>query len=602
MNFKNIRSMIIILVIMVASPLFGNNLQKTYTVNDEIYRRVDILCREAGVIGPSSFSPVTGRVLQIALGRIDRAELSPELAAEYDELYQVITDKEILLDFESDFFAADLNINANLQFNIADYDKFIYANGKNIEPEYGHQNEVLIPYRYESPALSLDPELYFGDILFLEADFSIRNNPYRLYESSFGWLLTGVTGSPVFFGEGTNSSLAPELPYKAGLSLGNEYISFILGRYPHSLGSGITGNMLVGDNFTFQEVMNLSFISNYFTYNISLTRFDQQIVPDPSNPYLTNFSRSEFGGDQQFRVVHRFDLNIINRIRFVLNLGTLYNSTNSFDFRFFYPFVINHNYFNYTNVIEESYFDEANNIISFELEFVPWKGITVGGQFVLDQAQMYFEDSDGIPAAYGGLGNIKYSTRLGGGSLNTWFEGVYTSPYLYLNGKRTGEQVNFNLDYVVGYHIQHLDSYGFSGYIHGPDTVAFALGGEYTSADNSWNVGLNLMYKATGEKGLKHSFETNQITNIDMSNAYIEEESSDFMNKSTPSGGWANAEHLVKLAAFGGYRFDEYNLELFGAFGINSYFNYNREKGVNVTLPQFSFGVKWTGLKAEWFR
>ena len=168
-NFKNIRSMIIILVIMVASPLFGNNLQKTYTVNDEIYRRVDILCREAGVIGPSSFSPVTGRVLQIALDRIDRAELSPELAAEYDELYQVITDKEILLDFESDFFAADLNINANLQFNIADYDKFIYANGKNIEPEYGHQNEVLIPYRYESPALSLDPELYFGDILFLEA-------------------------------------------------------------------------------------------------------------------------------------------------------------------------------------------------------------------------------------------------------------------------------------------------------------------------------------------------------------------------------------------------------------------------------------------------
>ena len=58
----------------------------------------------------------------------------------------------------------------------------------------------------------------------------------------------------------------------------------------------------------------------------------------------------------------------------------------------------------------------------------------------------------------------------------------------------------------------------------------------------------------------------------------------------------------MKLAAFGGYRFDEYNLELFGAFGINSYFNYNREKGVNVTLPQFSFGVKWTGLKAEWFR
>ena len=595
---KKIFCFILISFCMVVG-IFASNLQKTYTVNDDIYKRVDILCREAGIIGPSSFSPMSGQVLLIALDRIDYSSLSPDLKDEYDYLRNMIEQPQTML--RSDYFAADFNIGANLQFNIADYSKFIYGNGTG-EPKWTRQNDALIPYRYEAPALSFYPELYFGDNVFLEADFSIKNNPYRMYESSFGWLMTGVSGNFVFFGNGTNSSFAPELPYKAGASIGNDYFNLIIGRYPHSIGSGITGNMVVGDNFTYQEVMNVSLLSNYFTYNISVTRFDQQIVPDSSQPYLTNFSRNEFRGDQQFRVVHRFDITAFNKVRFAIDLGTLYNSTYGFDVRFFYPFVISHNYFNYSNVIEKTYFDEANNIMGFELEFVPWYGITVGAQFVLDQAQMYFEDATSIPSAYGFLANVKFSKKVMGGTVNTWFEGAYTNPYLYLNGKRNdGGAIDYNLDYVVGYHVQYLDSYGYSGYIYGPDSIVFSLGGEYLSQDLTWRAGINLQYQVSGEKGLKHSYKSNQITTIDMSHSIIEDDPDIFMNAVTPTGGWADAEHLLKIALFGNYEFSEYNLDLFAALGINSYFNFNHETGNTQVLPQFSFGVKWNGLNLDWF-
>ena len=625
------RLVFFVLLSVILNSLFSVNLQKTYTTNDAIYRAVETLCREAGVIGPSSFSPVTGRILEIALNRIDVSSLSEDLREEYNNLMAEIIGDDNDVTFKSGVFGFDLNLRANLQLNIADYDKFIFSNGPKTqqemvpsidgepaiipEPSFDRSNDALIPYRYEMPALSLYPEMYFSDYIFLEADFSIRNNPYRLYESSFGWLMTGVYGNFSFFGKNPsglpgyiqypNSSFAPDFPYRAGASIGNDYFSFILGRFPHSMGSGITGNLVVGDNFTYQELMAISLTTNYFTYNISVTRFDQQVsIPDSINPDYTMFSRQEFTGDQQYRVVHRFDVNLWDKVRFAVDLGTIYNTSFGLDPRFFYPFMIHHNYFNYTNYEEMTEFDEANNIMGFELEIAPFKGFGISGQFVLDQAQMYFEDGDSLPAAYGALLNFKYSTHIDDGVFNTWFEGVYTSPYLYLNGKRYGDgTIEYNLDYIVGYHVQYKDSAGFSGYIYGPDSLVFSLGCEYISSD-SWTVGGNIQYRVQGKKGgLYTGWYTNQIGIVDMGNSVIEDDSTIFMNDNiTPSGGWYNAEQLFKIAAYGNYLLDEYNLEFFAAGAVNTYFNYNREHGKTEVQPQFSFGIKWHGLKNEWFK
>lgn len=567
--------------------------QKTFTTRDEVYKRVDILCRIAGVTGPSSFSPMSGSALKIALDRIDASQLSPGQQKELSELYGIINGSTDYL-YSEEFFKADIGLSANLQVNIANYKDFDFGSSNNFRDR---RNDQMLPYRYESPALSFYPQLYFGDYIFIESDFNLKNNDHHMFESSFGWLLTDYNGFS-FFGSRYATAYAPELPYHAGASIGNDYINFIIGRYPHSIGTGITGNLVVGDNFIYQEISNLSLMSNLFTYNISITRFDQQlnIKEDSGLPnYLTLVSRNEFSGEQQFRVVHRFDLNILDRIRFALDMTTIYNSNYGFDIRFFYPFVIGHNYYNYDNYVEKKYFDEANNMMGFNLDIAITKGLSLSAQFALDQFQTYFENKESVPSAYAVLCNLKYSTELFGGILSTWAEGVYTNPYVYLNGKIDSDGwMDFNLDYVVGYHVQYVSDFGYSGYQFGPDTIVFSLGSEYFAKSN-WKIGLNLLYRAQGRKGFYYYTRDVKETVIDMSNAFFEEDYEDRIT-GILSTGFENAEHLIQFKVGGSYLFDSVNLELFGMGCINSYFNYMLEQGRTKIIPQFSFGVKWNGL------
>ena len=560
---------------------------KTFTTRDDVYKRVDNLCRIASVTGPSSFSPMTGRALEIALDRIDRNKLNSTEAAELDYLYSVVSGETDYL-YEEDFFKMDLKLGTNIQFNIANYKDFDFNDSENKD----RRNEQMIPYRYEDAALSLTPELYFGKNVFMESDFALKNNDHHMFESSFGWLLTDYNGFS-FFGSKYATAYAPELPYRAGIAFSNDYFNFIVGRYPHSIGSGITGNLIIGDNFIYQEISNLSFVSNLFTYNMSITRFDQQTEPDANN--ITTMSRNEFRGDQQFRVNHRFDINLFNKVRFAVDMATIYNSTYGFDVRFFYPFVIGHNYYNYDNYVEKKIFDEANNLMGFTLEATPIRGLSLSVQFALDQFQTFFEDKTSVPSAYAVLANIKYTTTMGNGTFNTWIEGVYTNPYIYLNGKLDDKgNYDYNLDYIVGYHVQYVSDIGYSGYQFGPDSLVLSLGCTYDAFTN-WNIGGSLMYKASGYKGFKYHVSDVKTTNIDMSNAYFEK---DYKDRVTDflSTGWKNAEHLIQVKVNGGYEFTNYNIELFGVGCVNTYINHNFELGKIEVRPQFSFGMKWHGL------
>lgn len=585
----------LMVVYFVSSLLYASSSQKIYTVRDDVYRRVDELCRRAGVLGPSSFSPMSSNVFLIALDRIDEDSLSISDQREYGELYSKLTEDESL--FESGWFSFDADLGANLAINIASYSEYDFTNSDKSEPYFDRREDVLLPYRYTMPALKLGGEVGFGDNVFLEVDFDLGNNSKRLYETSFGWLYTSLGDNPGF---GLNFPF--EIPLRAGGSFGNDYVSFIVGRFPHSMGSGITGNMTVGDNFIYQEIGNLSFISNYFSYNISVTRFDQQVgivdtahtdvPPQVQSDHLTTFSRNEFSGMQQFRVVHRFDLNMFNKVRFALNLSTLYNSSNGLDIRFFAPFVIAHNYYNYDNTIEKKYFDEANNLIGLELEVSVIKGLGLSFQAAIDQMQMFFEPED-FPPAYGVLGNLKYSTNLGSGNLEIWFEGAYTNPYLYLNEKRNADgSVDYNLDYVVGYHMRGLEDYGYSGYVYGPDTMVFSLGGKFSSA--RFEVGGNILYRIKGEKALKY-----KSSIIDMSNSHLmdgDDASGTFSNAITPSGGLNSAEQLLKFACYGIYHLERGawgEVSFYLASGFNTYFNHERVQGKVKFQPELMFGATY---------
>lgn len=561
----------IIMTLFAVSPVMAENLQKTYTVRDEAYVRVDSLARRAGVLGPSSFSPMNARALVIALERIDTASLSLQDKTEYHALMTMLEDGDMI--YTSDILKIELELDLNLNANFTDYEEFDYSTS---QEKNDRREEVLIPYRYDDPMLSIYPKFFFGDSVYIEGDFSSGNNSSRPYESSLGWI------------HGGNS--VPFTPFKAGLSVGNDYISLIIGRYPHSMGSGVTGNLVVGDNFLYQEVGTLSFLSNHFSYNMSLTRFDQQDLYDIDTPESVNFSRLEFTGRQQMRSVHRMDATFFDKLRFALDFGTIYNSSYGFDMRYFFPFVLQHNYYNYTNATPKESYDEANNIMGITLEYVPVKGLSMMAEFVLDQYQLPGEDPDSVPIAYGVMANIKHSASARKGQVNSYIEGVYTNPFLYMNRKEgTDGTIDVNLDYFVGY--SQNDSYNFAGYVYGPDAIVFSLGSEYTRYDRLWSIGGRLLYKIQGDNRIKIS-----SSGVDMSGIIFGHDPSSYMGIHTPSSGWSNAEHLIKATGYGSYNLVRYGLSFYAAAGLNTYLNYDNVEGARKLLPQATIGIRWQGI------
>ena len=306
---------------------------------------------------------------------------------------------------------------------------------------------------------------------------------------------------------------------------------------------------------------------------------------------ITDISRNEFTGPQQFRVVHRFDINIIDKVRIGLNLGTIYNSNFGFDIRFFYPFVLGHNYYNYDNSTIKRSFDEANNILSLSGEWAITKGLSFYGEVAIDQFQLPWEDSTTVPPAFGVLLNLKYSVQIGDGVLDSWIEGVYTNPFIYLNQKIDEDGIHdFNLDYIVGYEMSTLADYGYSGYQYGPDSFVLSFGSNYTSDNERWMVGGSLMYKLRGLKHLSHSYNGLYDTSIDMGNAVIGD---DFAGISTPSGGLSSAEHMIQLKAYGNYLILDTGIQVYGLVGFNMYFNYCNQEGKNHFSPMGSLGFIW---------
>ena len=386
-----------------------------------------------------------------------------------------------------------------------------------------------------------------------------------------------------------------------------------MGRYPFSVGTGVTGNLIAGDNFTYQEIAQLTFMNNYFTYSLSVTHFDQQIpeetddgIGEGTNNPITSISQRQFSGDQMYRIIHRFDINIMDRVRLSMDLATLYNTDNSFDLRFFYPFFFHHNLSNYTNETEMSYYDEANNMMGFTLEgALPW-GLSASFSFVLDQAQTYAEKAGAVPPAYGMQANVKHTKRFNKGRLDSFFEFVLTNPYLYLNGKTYADgEYNYNLDYIVGYYSMNFSDVGYSGYVWGPDSIVMALGSEYIS-DSNFSVALNALYRIQGKKGYrlrssKSGISDHHYTYVDMTNAVFTDE--DGKNPlRTPSGPWNEVEHMLRLSASFTYTFDVPNIELYLGLAGHVYWNYGGDSSRDgVFRPQASIGVRWTGLDKAWW-
>lgn len=580
------------LLILSASFVWAVNYQKTYQMSDEVWVRANRLCVSAGYLGPAPVSPISGAEILNALERLDYSSLSAWQKEEYDYLVSRLSNPAEGVAFTGKNIIFDPQLFIGIE-------GYAFNNLKDTPVD-----EFFIPYRDRIPLFYAGIDSYFGDLAYINMQ-ALYKDGLRSFEldekgnvitvpdgnfynfSNFSFLMSPVYGGGWSFlnsKDGANYGIQSFQPVKAGGSFGNEFMNLFIGRDRQAFGNGITGNMVIGDNFSFQEMVKLSFFSDIFSYYISLTHFDN----------VENDQPFSFNGFHQNRLIHRFDINLFNKFRIAVNVGAHMLTDSPFDFRMLNPMMLVHNWRNNKEATEwdPSKQDELNNILGFEFEYAFYPGFIASLQIVIDQFRLSVEKDSQVPSAFGVLGNLKHVAKVGDGYLESWFEAAYTSPYLYLNYKyitdKEGNHIPmYMLDHIVGY------SYGsnvpgeesYTGYIYGPDAIVLAAGSEYASFD-SWTVGGKLLYMAHGEYGYKSYLDPEKDKDKYESGL----NNMDKADPSTPSG---VVEHTLSLTVDGSYHILD-NLELTGALYASYKWNYHNEKGINRGDVQAAIGLSWT--------
>ena len=584
---------VLLLLIISVSFAWAANYQKTYQMSDEVWVRANRLCVSAGYLGPAPVSPISGAEILNALERLDYSSLSAWQKEEYDYLVSKLSNPAEGVAFTGKNIIFDPQMFIGIE-------GYAFNNLKDTPVD-----EFFIPYRDRIPLFYAGIDSYFGDLAYINMQ-ALYKDGLRSFEldekgnvitvpdgnfynfSNFSFIMSPVYGGGWSFlnsKDGANYGIQSFQPIKAGGSFGNEFMNLFIGRDRQAFGNGITGNMVIGDNFSFQEMVKLSFFSDIFSYYISLTHFDN----------VENDQPFSFNGFHQNRLIHRFDINLFNKFRIAVNVGAHMLTDSPFDFRMLNPMMLVHNWRNNKEATEwdPSKQDELNNILGFEFEYAFYPGFIASAQIVIDQFRLSVEKDSQVPSALGFLGNLKHVAKVGDGYLESWFEAAYTSPYLYLNYKRTkyvdynydeegkmypvyNYEDNYMLDFLVGYRYDqnNYSEYEYSGYIYGPNAIVLSAGTEYSSF-KGWNINADILYMLHGING-KESWR----------NKSNREEYIDFKCDNV-------TEHTLLLKAGGSYTlFDGF--ELTAAFGATFKWNYRNQVGEYKDFIQAAVGISWT--------
>ena len=480
-NNKKFLSLIIIFI-LVETSIVASNFATLYDRDDFEVQAINSLALRSSNNGIFDSFPATKTSLQDALNRIDITKLNSYELKLYNKVLTMLDEKSNLYNDDNSSVNGDIIFSGSM--------RSYRTNSESLK-----QYELLEQYKDNLPWIDTRMQIDFGDYIYGYTQFEFQDENFYDYDDDVPSFDYNLHSAP--FNDDSAYKLNSMEPLKIGLSAGSDNFNFQFGRNRLSEGSGVTGNLIIGDNFSRQDYISYTLYSGFFSYHMSLTQFDLQKSSDEMYPV-------SFNNDSQYRVINRFTVTPLNNLSFDFYQGALFK-TQYVDYRMILPFMYVHNYFNFDqDSSTKGYNDEANNILGANLKWVIMRGLEVNIETVLDQYTLATETAGVFPNAYGILFNIKNSISMKNGSLNNYIEVVYTSPYLYLNEKKDSIKVeNYNYDWILGNYLSgDVDEISYSGYIYGPDNLVLAYGFNYLSY-NEWSAGTDFIFRMDGTKGIK---------------------------------------------------------------------------------------------------
>lgn len=534
------------------------------------------LFREGGVSIPSFVFPVSGDVLLQTIEYTDlEQELSHEALAELENLKSVFVGENTLHRFNDNFaFNADVSLSAMGMFptteekNVCD-DYFVYKNG--YEPLYQF-NEIPAFFKAET-------DLFITDyaVGHFEYEYSKRFDEYRDEKLQFNVLFDSTCNSTV--------------PYNTYLNIGTKKIDFFAGRVRNSSGTGITGNLAVGDNFLFRNTVKLQLNALPFSYELVVNRFDSENLDKGLHGEYSGYNDTK---PSNFTHLSKLDAEapvvVMHKVNFLLskklNIGIYealmdYSRATIADPKLLGPFNLMHNFLSYQH--------DTNNFFGFDVDWAVNKGLSLHSEFIFDQIQLSDEKHKKVPGAYGTLFNCKYTKKISKGYLSFYGEAVYTNPWLYLKPAdyKATDDSYYTLDLIVGnFHMNDAKTdISYLGYKYGPDSVVGSLGSVWDYNRNRFSF--DFLAKLNGNVGLRRLTDQTARGKDEYVNA-----------KSPYILGEGTVQQLYQFTFADKFNvFENRCLQLTAALSVQFYRNFNCESGNNVENVIFACGAVFHPMK-----
>ncbi|MCQ2412803.1 MAG: hypothetical protein MJ057_07600 [Sphaerochaetaceae bacterium] len=467
MNLKKI-FIVSLLLVFAAVSVFAN--QATYRVTSDEVQTFRTLKRLSGSAMPEPTYPVTGDQLLVLVLSMDASQFDDYALALYENLVSALSEpqKDALFALDDDLsIDAALEVGSQVRFNRSS-DELDFAQ----------------LYKRVSDAVNVD---YFT------ANAWTKNAAARFE--------IGLT--PGFSCESINKPVSLEIgliegamPLTVWASVGGERLNFSIGRDRLSAGDGKTGNMALGDNFTFQNYAKVSYVSPHVTYDMTVRAFDPEkkaLGADRSETFFHDYDQAS-----PAVIDHRFSASFLDHFTASAFEGMLVYSNDALgDIRFYNPFMFLHNQFSFIG-------GTTNNYMGFEVGMTLPHGFEFNAQVNFDQLQLASEkdDEDNPPSTYGVLANVSWTSVVGKGILNLWLEGVMTTPYMNQRQIQDPDPEfgvapeYFQTDLYVGNSRSDFSEMAPLGWYYGADSIAVAFGSSYSTSRA--DLAFDIMYRRHG--------------------------------------------------------------------------------------------------------
>ena len=578
---------LIVFLLVINSAFAQTNNQKIYDTKSEVYEALKYLFVISNHALPSSTGPWSAAELLLMLDQIDYDQLEKGAKNAYnfakDELYYELPENKY------DFI---WNFDANLE---------MYSHDNTTD--YVEKRDWIYGKLDQKPFIHLGIETYAAENFYGFFDFDFRNSVHTGTELGETKLSTNlITMQNLAF---NFNDVSLNFPFRAFSTFGGDNWTIQLGRDRVNWGAGESGNLIVGDNLEYHNMLRFATFFDSFKYT-----FISSFFPHPINYFdsgkidLGNSQTQIITGLSAF-LAHRFEGRFLDdKLNFTLTETMMYMSEEGMlDLQFFNPSMLFHN--NYIRYM-------SNSILGFELDYTITNGLNIYGQLVVDEFALPGEPVPGkadwaFPTSFGYMLGLKGYKSYNEGILYSSLEAVKTDPYLYLRygvGDTDQDSGEYGINYVVA--IRNYSNSAsssvtydleFLGYKHGGDAFVGNLNVGYKEF-NKFHIegnafmmahGCNDMYSTWSEvtDGRKPSLPTHS--------GWLTEDHKNHGNHmdATAETSRNAISYTTVLGINGGYQLTS-SLSLMAQIDYINVINYKNRKGETSNDLQMTVGLSYS--------